>query len=154
MTRWLDAEQQRAWRALISVAMRLPAALDTQLQRDQGLTHFEYFVLSVLSESVDRRLKLSALAAGANASLSRLSHVVTKLERAGFVRRETVAGERGAWAVLTDAGFDQVVSAAPDHVETVRALIFDGLDDADIRALTEVGEAMVAQLDRGIASSG
>jgi len=154
MTRWLDAEQQRAWRALISVAMRLPAALDTQLQRDHGLTHFEYYVLSVLSDSVDRRLKLSALAADANASLSRLSHVVTKMERHGWVRRETVAGERGAWAVLTDAGFAKLVEAAPDHVETVRSLIFDGLDAAHVRALTEVGTAMVAQLDRGIASSG
>jgi len=154
MTRWLDAEQQRAWRALISVAMRLPAALDPELQRDHGLTHFEYFVLSVLSESADRRLKLSALAAGANASLSRLSHVVTKLEKSRWVRRETVAGERGAWAVLTDAGYAKVVEAAPDHVETVRSLIFDGLDGAHVRALTEVGAAMVAQLDRGIASSG
>ena len=105
MTRWLDDEQQRAWRALISVAMRLPAALDTQLQRDQGLTHFEYYVLSGLSEAPDRRLKLSALAAFANASLSRLSHVVTKLEHAGWVRREAVVGERGSWAVLTDAGY-------------------------------------------------
>lgn len=153
MTNWLDAEQQRAWRALIALAMRLPAALDTQLQRDAGLTHFEYFVLAVLSEAPDRRLKLSALAADANASLSRLSHVVSKLVRAGWVHRETVPGERGAWAVLTEAGYAKVVDAAPGHVGTVRSLVFDALDADQVRALTELGEALVTQLDRGIAAA-
>ncbi|MCX5046061.1 MarR family transcriptional regulator [Aldersonia sp. NBC_00410] len=151
MTDWLTTEQQQAWRAVIALAMRLPAALDTQLQRDADLTHFEYFVLSVLSEAPQRRLKLSALAADANASLSRLSHVVTKLERRGWVRRENIRGERGAWAVLTDDGYTKVAEAAPGHVDTVRTLVFDGIDVEQVRALTVLGETMVAQLDRGIA---
>ncbi len=75
--------------------------------------HFEYFVLAVLSEAPDRRLRLSELAHQANASLSRLSHVVTRLEKRGWARRETVAGTRGAFAVLTDEGYDKVVEAAP-----------------------------------------
>lgn len=147
MTDWLTAEQQQAWRPLIALAMRLPAALDAQLQRDADLTHFEYFVLSVLSEAPDRRLSLSALAADANASLSRLSHVVTKLVRRGWVRRETIRGARGAWAVLTDDGYAKVVDAAPGHVDTVQALVFAGLDAEQVRELTALGEAMVAQLD-------
>ena len=154
MTNWLDEEQQRAWRSLIALAMRLPAALDTQLQRDAGLTHFEYFVLAVLSEAPERRLKLSALAAQANASLSRLSHVVSKLERNGWVDRQTVRGERGAWALLTEPGYAKVVDAAPGHVGTVRSLVFETLDADQVRALTELAEAVVAQLDSGVAAEG
>jgi DNA-binding MarR family transcriptional regulator len=152
MTRWLSVEQQQAWRELVNVMTRMPAALDTQLQRDSGLTHFEYFVLSALSEEPNRRLQLSALANAANASLSRLSHVVTKLEKVGWVRRESIVGARGSLAVLTDTGYQKVVEAAPGHVETVQALLFDGLDERQVRELLTLGTAMVAQLDRGLAA--
>ncbi|GAA4480757.1 MarR family winged helix-turn-helix transcriptional regulator [Rhodococcus olei] len=151
-TRWLNDEQQLAWRELIALTTRLPAALDTQLQRDAKLTHFEYFVLAVLSEAPDRRLQLSTLAAQANASLSRLSHVVTKLEKAGWVRRKAIVGSRGSLAVLTASGYTKVVESAPEHVEAVRALVFDGLDDDQVRQLITLGKALVAQLDRGIAA--
>jgi DNA-binding MarR family transcriptional regulator len=152
MTRWLSAEQQQAWRELVNVMTRMPAALDTQLQRDSGLTHFEYFVLSALSEEPNRRLQLSALANAANASLSRLSHVVTKLEKVGWVRRESIIGARGSLAVLTDTGYQKVVEAAPGHAETVQSLLFDGLDERQVRELLTLGTAMVAQLDRGLAA--
>ncbi|AVP68885.1 MarR family transcriptional regulator [Rhodococcus hoagii] len=151
-TPWLTGAQQEAWRTLVSLVTRLPAALDTQLQRDSELTHFEYFVLAVLSEAPDRRLRLSELAFQANASLSRLSHVVTRLEKRGWARRETVAGTRGAFAVLTDEGYDKVVEAAPGHVATVQALVFEGLDDKQVMQLSTLGKALVDQLDRGIAA--
>ncbi|TQF65421.1 winged helix-turn-helix transcriptional regulator [Rhodococcus spelaei] len=150
-TRWLDDEQQRAWRELVALTTRLPAALDTQLQRDAGLTHFEYFVLAVLSEAPQRRLQLSTLAAQANASLSRLSHVVTKMEKAGWVKRKSIVGARGSLAVLTAAGYAKVVAAAPGHVHAVQTLVFEGLDDAQVRGLITLGQALVSQLDRGIA---
>ena len=149
--RWLDPTQQSAWRALVAVITRLPAALDTQMQRDSDMTHFEYFVLAVLSESPERRLRLNALAAEANASLSRLSHVVTRLEKRGWVKREPVPGSRGSYAVLTDAGHATVVAAAPHHVEAVRRLVFDGLDGDQVRALARLGSALVEQIDKGIA---
>lgn len=149
--RWLDAKEQAAWRLLVSVITRLPAALDTQTQRDSDLTHFEYFTLALLSEAPDRRAQLSALAESVNASLSRLSHVVTRLTKRGWVYREPIPGSRGSYAVLTDSGYEKVVEAAPAHVETVRRLVFDGLDDDQLRALTELGKVLVAQLDKGLA---
>lgn len=151
-TPWLSEAQQDAWRVLVSLVTRLPAALDTQLQRDSDLTHFEYFVLAVLSETADRRLRLSELASQANASLSRLSHVVTRLEKRGWVRRETVTGVRGAFAVLTDDGMRTVAQAAPGHVRTVQALVFAGLDERQVTQLQALGTALVDQLDRGIAA--
>jgi hypothetical protein len=86
--RWLTDDERDAWMPLIGVLIKLPAALDAQLQRDSGLSHFEYMVLSRLSEAPERTLRMSDLAVLANGSLSRLSHVVTRLERRGWVRRE------------------------------------------------------------------
>ncbi|WP_305091578.1 MarR family winged helix-turn-helix transcriptional regulator [Prescottella sp. R16] len=151
-TPWLTPDQQAAWRTLVALITRLPAALDTQLQRDAGITHFEYFVLAVLSEADGRRLRLSELAADANASLSRLSHVVTRLEKRGWVRRDTVPGVRGAFAVLTDDGMATVTDAAPGHVRTVQALVFEGLDGNQVTQLAELGTTLIGQLDRGIAA--
>lgn len=150
-TRWLTDEQQRAWRELVALCTRLPAALDTQLQRDAELSHFEYFVLAVLSEAPKQRLQLNALASAANASLSRLSHVVTRLEKAGWAQREPIVGARGSYAVLTPAGLAKVVATAPGHVATVQALVFDGLDDEQVRTLATLGASLVEQLDRTIA---
>lgn len=149
--RWLDDRQQKAWRSLVAVITRLPAALDTQMQRDADLTHFEYFVLAVLSEAPDRRLQLSTLAEEANASLSRLSHVITRLAKRGWVCREAIPHSRGSYAVLTDDGYAKVVETAPAHVDTVRRLVFDGLDNEQVSTLETVGTALLTQLDKGIA---
>jgi DNA-binding MarR family transcriptional regulator len=142
--RWLTEEQQYAWRQVIEVLVRVPAALEAQLQRDSGLTHMGYHVLVILSERPDRRLAMSKLARRASASLSRLSHVVARLEEKGWVRRERDAGDgRVQIAVLTEQGWDKVVEAAPGHAEAVHQLIFDRLSTAQIRQLTKVAEALL-----------
>lgn len=146
--RWLDPDEQRAWRSLAAVLLKLPSELEAQLQRDAGMSHFEYWVIALLSEAPDDTLGLSDLAAQANASLSRLSHVVTRLERRGWVtRRPDPEDGRATLAVLTDAGRAQVVAAAPGHVEAVRHFVFDGLDRDDVERLRELCDAMLARLD-------
>ncbi len=148
MTRWLTEAEQRAWRRLGAMTMLLPAALESQLQRDAGLTHFGYWVLAMLSESPDRSRRMSELAALANGSQSRLSHLVSKLEERGWVRRERVGDDgRGYVAVLTDAGYDKVLETAPGHVAEVRRLVFDVLSPQQVRALDEICAAIVAKLD-------
>lgn len=152
-TPWLDEDEQRAWRALAAVFLRLPGALESQLQRDAGLSHFEYWVMALLSEADSRALRLRALADEANCSLSRLSHVVTRLEGRGWVVREPDPDDaRSTRAVLTDAGYGKVVEAAPGHVRAVRSLVFADLDDADVAALERICGAIVARLDRAAAA--
>lgn len=146
-----------AWLPLVALVLRLPAALDSQLRRDAGLSHFEYFVLAMLSESPDRTRRMSDLADLANSSLSRLSHVMTRLERRGWVRRESCPGDgRFTNAVLTDAGWEKVVASAPGHVETVRQLVFDGLTTGQVRQLRDIGRRILERIDpdRAYAPSG
>ena len=122
MTRWLDEDELQAWLRLTGVMLKLSPALDSQLQRDSDLTHFDYLCLAMLSESDGRTLRMSDLAARANASLSRLSHVVSKLERRGWVeRRPSPDSRRVTLVTLTDEGWDVLVKAAPGHVEAVEA---------------------------------
>lgn len=149
-TRWLNHDEREAWVALSEVMMRLPAALDAQLQRDEGLTIYEYFVLSGLSERPGRAMSMGELAVGAFGSVSRLSHVVKRLEGKGWVRREVdPADGRRVNAVLTDAGWDKVVAAAPGHVEAVRGLVVDLLEPVQHVQLGAIGRRILARLRPG-----
>jgi len=145
---WLSAEQQRAWVRFIAVVERLPGVLDTQLQHDADLTHFEYFTLAMLSEAPDRALRMTELAAVTNATLPRLSHVVSRLEKRGFVERRPCPEDRRATnARLTELGWQKVVDTAPGHVATVRETVIDPLDADDIEDLARVMGKVLAKLD-------
>lgn len=138
--RWLDQEEQESWLALANVLVRLPTALDAQLQRDAGISHFEYQVLAGLSDAPERTLRMSELAIFAGGSLSRLSHVVKRLEKRGWVKRTPdPANGRYTLATLTEAGWDKLVAAAPGHVAEVRHLVFEPLTKAQQRQLKEIG---------------
>jgi DNA-binding MarR family transcriptional regulator len=143
--RWLSDDQQAAWRRLAAVIMRLPAALDTQLHSESGLSHFEYLVLALLSEAgPERALRSSVLAERCNVSLSRLSHGLTRMEQRGWVtRRHDPDDGRVSVAVLTDAGHAKLTEAAPGHVETVRALVFDHLSDRQVQSLRALCDALL-----------
>jgi DNA-binding MarR family transcriptional regulator len=144
--RWLNDEQQHVWRTFVAVLIKLPAALEGQLQRDAGLTHVGYIVLSTLSEQPERTLPMSRLAQKASASLSRLSHVVSRLEAQGWVRRVRHPEDgRVQLAVLTDAGWDKVVEIAPGHAEAVQQLVFDALSPTQTKQLFRACEALLAR---------
>lgn len=146
--RWLDADERAAWLATAALMITLPAALDMRLRRDADLTFFEYLVLSVLSERQDRTMQMSEIAAGVSASLSRLSHVVTKLEKRGLIGRTRLPGSgRRTSATLTDSGYDLVVAAAPGHVAAVREYFMDTLEHADLARLRRIGVAVASRVD-------
>lgn len=150
MTDRLDPDEQRAWQAMIALMTEMPLALDNRLHRDCGLTHFEFRVLSALSEKVGHRQRLGELAHTTNASPSRLSHVIAKLEHLGYATRETTTGQPGVYAVLTDIGFATVVEATPSYVDTVRRLVFDGLDADQVSRLADFGETISERLARSL----
>jgi DNA-binding MarR family transcriptional regulator len=145
--RWLNAEEHRAWRAMCGVLLRLDAALDAQLRRDAGMRHFEYVVMSSLSQAPGRSMRMSELATVADGSLPRLSQVVSRLEAKGWVRRTPDPTDgRSTLAVLTDSGNEQIVAAAPAHVEEVRRLIFDPLTKAQVEQITRICERIAPGL--------
>ncbi|TQS40229.1 MarR family winged helix-turn-helix transcriptional regulator [Cryptosporangium phraense] len=145
---WLDADQQRSWLRLAGLMIKLPAALDAQLQRDAGISHFDYMVLSRLSEAPDRVLRMSQLAEFANGSLSRLSHVVKRLEQRGWVERRPCPEDgRATNAVLTEAGWEKVVATAPGHVATVRSLVVEPLTTEQLEEFGDLVGVLLSQVD-------
>lgn len=146
-TRWLTAEEQQLWRLFARVLIQVPEEIEGQLRQEQ-LTHFGYWVLSALSETPHHRMRMHELAAMAQGSPSRLSHVVSGLERRGLIRRERAKDDgRGNVAVLTEAGYHKVLAVAPGHVDTVRATVFDALDEAQLHQLDGICRALIAHLD-------
>jgi DNA-binding MarR family transcriptional regulator len=148
-TRWLTADEEAAWRAFASVLVHLPWALEGQLQRDAGLSFIEYHALAMLSESADHTRRMSDLAAVTNASLSRLSHLIKRLEVRGFVRREADPTDgRYTNAILTEAGYEHLVASAPAHVATVRQLVIDPFTGAELRNLHNAAERVLSSVEQ------
>lgn len=139
--RWLNEDEQRAWRAYLYGYRALFDALDRELQSDAGIPHTYYEILVPLSEAPGRRLRMSELADITWSSRSRLSHAVARLEERGWVRREDVEHDRrGQMAVLTDSGWDAVVSAAPGHVAAVRRYLIDRVTPELLSSMEAVGK--------------
>lgn len=139
-TRWLSPEESSTWLSVWTATVWLPTRLDQQLRRDSGLSLVEYHSLSQIDMAPERTMRLSELAAVTNMTLSHLSRVVSRLEKGGLLRREPDPDDgRYTLAILTQAGHDRVVEAAPGHVEAVRTYVFDGLTEEQKTAL---GDAM------------
>jgi DNA-binding MarR family transcriptional regulator len=150
VTRWLNDDEQAAWRALAKVLVKLPWALECQLERDADLSFIEYHTLARLSEQPDHTLRMSELAELTNASLSRLSHLVKRLEARGFVRRETDPEDgRFTNAIMTKAGYAHLVASAPAHVTNVRRLVIDALSATELRQLHEASKRLLAHVEPG-----
>lgn len=141
-----DAEM-RAWGALVRVSELLPVALDAQLQADAGLTHFEFLVLNVLDDAEGNAFRIKELAAASNATLPRLSKVVSRLEARGLVERFACEGDGRAISVhLTEAGHATLASATPGHLALVRSLVLDNLTSAQQKDVADALEPIMGNL--------
>jgi DNA-binding MarR family transcriptional regulator len=145
--RWLDAEEQRAWRAWLYSSQLLQDRLDRELSQATGISHAYYEILVALSETEGRMMRMSELADRCLSSRSRLSHAVSRLEERGWVRRQLCPEDgRGQLAVLTDDGFAALEAAAPIHVEGVRTHLFDQLSPRQVAAMRDIGETLLRHL--------
>ncbi|WP_225625895.1 MarR family winged helix-turn-helix transcriptional regulator [Streptomyces werraensis] len=146
--RWLTSDQLAAWRGFMKLLRRLPTALEAQLQQDSKLSFVEYHVLAHLSDQPERRMRMSELAPLADSELSRLSHMVGRLEKRGFVRREPDPHNgRYTQAILTEAGYAYLAEAAPGHVARVLDLFIDALNPDELRTLHRISDKVLARID-------
>jgi DNA-binding MarR family transcriptional regulator len=146
--KWLTAAEVDSWLSVVRMMTWLPWSIDQQLRRDSNLGMVEYQVMARLSQRPERTLRMSELADLANASLSRLSHLVKRLEDRGFVRREPdPADGRFTNAILTDLGFQTLAEAAPGHVAHVRSLVIDVISPEQLRRLGLVADRITSRID-------
>lgn len=144
----LSDSELEIWGAVATLLQRLPAALDAQLQRDSGLSHFEHGILFALQGAEDSRLRLSVLAGYANCTLSRLSRAASRLEAKGWMRREIdPADGRFTLGILTPAGRHKIAESTPAHQALVRHAVFDSLTPAQARQFASASRKISAALN-------
>lgn len=147
MTRWLDDDEQRAWRGYLHMQARLSARLNRQLQDDSGLSLADFAVLVELSEVTGGRTRVLALAEKLQWEKSRLSHQLNRMRARGLVdRQECPNDRRGAFVTLTEQGRETIEAAAPKHVETVREYLFDLLTPDLVGALADIADRVSGRL--------
>jgi DNA-binding MarR family transcriptional regulator len=150
VTRWLEPEQQRAWRAYVRMQGELNAHLSRRMSVDSEISMADFAVLVQLTDTSDERVRVLELARQLNWEKSRISHHVARMEKRGLVRREGCGSDgRGSFVVLTDLGRSAIEAAAPSHAETVNSLVFDLLTDAEVRTLREISEKIFTRLTTG-----
>ncbi|HEY0935125.1 MAG TPA: MarR family transcriptional regulator [Trebonia sp.] len=143
---WLSGEEQRAWRAYIRLAQLLMRQLDRDLH-SSGLSMHDYEILVELSETPDRRMRMTELADQTAQSRSRLSHQINRMETRGLVSREDCAGDkRGTFAVLTEHGAAAIARVAPSHVASVREHFIGQLTPDELTTLTKACEPLLEKL--------
>jgi len=153
--RWLDEREQRAWRSLQHMLMRLDGALARQLAADSGLSYQDYSVLVELTDRPDGRMRLYELADVLGWEKSRLSHHVGRMVARGLVAKEACdTDRRGAYVVITERGCREIAAAAPGHVAAVRRLFVDRITPSQLDAVGEVADIVLATLDELDGSAG
>jgi DNA-binding MarR family transcriptional regulator len=145
---WLDKDEERAWRALQLMQMRLTAVLSHQLAAESQLSYQDYLVLVALTDRPEGRMRLFELARMLSWEKSRLSHHVARMAERGLVTKERCElDRRGAYVVVTKRGRREIESAAPGHVAAVRRYFVDRLTSAQLEAVGQAAETVLAALD-------
>jgi DNA-binding MarR family transcriptional regulator len=145
--RWLDDDEQRAWRAYLRMQGRLEARLNRQLQADSGLSLADYSVLVELTDTDQGGLRPFELQRRLDWEQSRLSHHLTRMQKRGLIDRDQCGADgRGALVVVTPAGRRALEVAAPAHVEAVRQWFFDGLTPAQVRLVGDLAAGVLGRL--------
>ena len=146
--RWLDEREERAWRALQFMQMRLEGELARQLAADSGLSYSDYGVLVALTDRPDGRMRLFELARDLGWEKSRVSHHIARMAERGLVQKEKCDSDRrGAYVVVTRRGRKELEAAAPGHVGAVRRLFIDRLTPRQLDAVSAAAEAVLTAFD-------
>jgi DNA-binding MarR family transcriptional regulator len=150
---WLSDDQQQVWRAFLRLSRQLNERIERDMQQASKMPHAYYLILAMLSEAPERSLRMNQLADVLQASQSRVSHAVARLEESGWVRRVPAPGDRrGQIAILTDAGFERLVEVAPSHAETVRSIMFDPLSAGQLADFGDICQTILDKMDASHAS--
>jgi DNA-binding MarR family transcriptional regulator len=145
---WLNEREERAWRSLQFMQMRLEGELARQLAADSGLSYPDYLVLVALTDRADGRMRLFELGDALGWEKSRLSHHVARMADRGLVKKEKCDSDRrGAFVVVTRRGRKEIEAAAPGHVNAVRRLFVDRVTPEQLEAVGKAADIVLAALD-------
>jgi len=140
----LSGDQVELWRSFYAMRRKLDRALDLQLQRESGVSASEYEILLSLNEAPQRRLRIKDIAGTIGWEKSRVSHLVTRMERRGLLNRaDCEVDGRGSWIGLTTVGRRTIIGATRGHTDAIRRYFFDVLTPQEIAAIAELSPRVI-----------
>ncbi len=132
----LTLAQACAWCGLVATYSDVARQLDATLRASHQIGLSAYETLLRLGQAPNCCLRMSELAAVAPLTLSGVSRMIDRLERAGLARREASPEDgRVACAMLTSEGQVRLRDAHQTYLSAVRRLFLDRLDEQEIEAL-------------------
>ncbi len=144
-----DAERE-TWQSFYTMRRRLDRALDLQLQRDSGLSASEYEILLAIYDAPRRSLRITAIAEAIGWEKSRVSHLVTRMEKRELLdRTECDVDARGSWIGLTVSGRRAVLGAIRGHSAAIRRYFLDVLEPMDAASLESLSARVVGAIGCG-----
>lgn len=145
---WLSDAEQEVWRSFLRLSRGMERAVDRQLQRDSELSGSEYEILVPLSESETGELASRELLRALGWERSRLSHMLSRMERREMITRSpSPTDARGLTVGITDRGREAIESAAPGHLHLVRETFIDHLDEEERSALLGIAHKVLPRLE-------
>ncbi|MGN6474594.1 MAG: MarR family winged helix-turn-helix transcriptional regulator [Mycobacteriales bacterium] len=142
---FLEADEWQGWNALLMVNRTVLQNLDAALRRQHDIAVTEFDVLITLFNAPDRRLRMSALADQVLLSPAGTTHLVTRLERDGLVRREADPSDGRKWfTVLTEKGDQTLQAARETHNAIVRDSFTAMTTPAERRAMQKLWQRLSA----------
>ncbi|NJQ00547.1 MarR family winged helix-turn-helix transcriptional regulator [Streptomyces zingiberis] len=145
--RRLTPEQSSAWYSFIRMQEKLLGRLTRRVQADSGLSASDYIVLAKLTES-GGRMRSMDLAKLVEWEKSRVSHQVRRMTNRGLVTKEECADDgRGAFIVVTGAGYRAIEEAAPIHAGHVHRLFVEALTPEELATLARLSQRVLAHME-------
>ncbi|WP_213816033.1 MarR family winged helix-turn-helix transcriptional regulator [Glaciihabitans sp. dw_435] len=151
----ISDEEWGIWRTFYAMRRQLDQALEQQLQRDANISRSEFEVLISIFESSAGQLRAGELADHLGWEKSRISHLVTRMERRGLVeRRDCDTDLRSSWVALTADGKRAVLGSMSDHAATIRRYFFDALTPEELAALNSTSVKVLEAIDPPVCRTG
>jgi DNA-binding MarR family transcriptional regulator len=136
---FLEPEVDEAWLAVLQLNRSVLPLLDVRLRQAHGLSVSEFDVLITLWNAPERRLGMGALADSVLLSPSGLTHLVTRMERDGLIRRAADPGDgRKFFAELTPSGEETLRQSRLTHNEVVREQLLERLTRSERTTLARI----------------
>jgi DNA-binding MarR family transcriptional regulator len=140
---FMEPEEWESWTALLMLHRTVLQDLDAELRQQHKLAVSEFDVLITLFSAPDSRLGMSALAQQAMLSPAGTTHLVTRLERDGLVKREVDPADRRKWfTVLTNEGDRALRAARHTHNAVLRRTFLAATSPADRQVLTQLWQRL------------
>ena len=140
----LTQQELESWRNFRYMVEETSLSVSRALVSARGMSGGQFGILSILAEAPKHSMRQQELADAMRWDRTRLSHVLTRMQSRGWIRRIKVDGGR-TLVVLDEAGKSEQQNAAPVLAQLVNEFFISRLSQVQLESLQEVRRALSVQ---------